>query len=269
MTLKHLTPAERPQTDDGKRRIRSTIQFPYSDLDDACAVAEAVQQNVGAGRCTEAQLAAWLEHDSVNSGTYRQKLSAARIFGLIENEKGSISLTPLGREIVDPASNKRARVRAFLAVPLYKAVFEKYNGMLLPPDVGIEHQMEELGVSPNIKDKARQAFQRSAQQAGFFHAGRTRLVLPADMPAPVVAQTAPEPHAQVEVDRKAPIPPAVDRAPSNGHGGGGAGGPTGIDPSIEIFIEELPKPGAVWPQNERAQWLRLIGKAFNRVYKDA
>ena len=101
----------------------------------------------------------------------------AQIFGLIEGRQ-KVSLTPLGREIVDPQRAADARARAFLAVPLYQKVFERYRGHLLPPDVGLERQMVDFGVAAKQRDKARQAFQRSAQQAGFFAQGRDKLVLP-------------------------------------------------------------------------------------------
>jgi hypothetical protein len=45
--------------------------------------------------------------------------------------------------------------------------------------------MARLGVSPKQKERARQAFQRSAEQAGFFQHGSDRLVAPAMSETPV------------------------------------------------------------------------------------
>jgi hypothetical protein len=77
---------------------------------------------------------------------------------------------------VDPHLGPQARVQAFLTVPLYKALFENYRGFTLPRDVALEQQMVSLGVATKQKQKARQAFQRSAEQAGFFAHGRNKLV---------------------------------------------------------------------------------------------
>jgi hypothetical protein len=65
-----------------------------------------------------------------------------------------------------------------MAVPLYSAIYEKYKGHLLPPMKALEREMLSLGVSSKQTDKARQAFERSARQAGFFEAGDDRLVRP-------------------------------------------------------------------------------------------
>jgi hypothetical protein len=55
------------------------------------------------------------------------------MFGLIETTNGNHKLTPLGRAIVDPQQEREARARAFLNVPLYKAIYDKYKGGVLPP----------------------------------------------------------------------------------------------------------------------------------------
>ena len=83
-------------------RERSTIQFPYNDLNDAVAIAKAVHENAGI-QCTIDQLAAYVKQ-SITSGAFRVRLSTAATFGLTENERGSIRLTDLGRQAADPWS---------------------------------------------------------------------------------------------------------------------------------------------------------------------
>ena len=58
---------------DGASRQRSTIGFPYMDLDDALEVASAIHDNVGQGECDEDQLAAWLQLSVKSSGFLRLK----------------------------------------------------------------------------------------------------------------------------------------------------------------------------------------------------
>ena len=89
-----------------------------------------------------------------------------------------MSLTSLGRRAADPAQRGSAGRDAFYTVPLYLSVFQKYTGHLLPPAAALEREMANLGVAKKQTSKARQAFERSAEQGGFFGQGRDRLVEP-------------------------------------------------------------------------------------------
>lgn len=243
------TPAERTQAK-LQQRERSSIQFPYHDLDAAIGVARAINENAG-GECGLDQLAPWLKHDTVSSGTFRTKLAAARIFGLIEVGRDRATLTPLGREIANPASEKRARVIAFLTVPLYSAVFEKYRGFLLPGPPGLENVMGQLGVASKQTATARQVFQRSAGQAGFFSEGRDRLVRPAERPG--------------KEAEPIPAPIHAKRSHDGGLDGDGGGGGT-LHPFIQGLLQTLPPPGASWPKQKRDQWLAAATGIFNLIY---
>lgn len=155
---------------------RSSIAFPYLDLDAGVEVARAVYNRSGLGGCDLDELAA--EMGQTMSGAFRLKTATAKTFGLVDREgKSGIKLTPLGQNIVT-TGERAARVTAFMNVPLYSAIFEKYKGHLLPPMKALEREMLSLGVSSKQTDKARQAFERSAKQAGFFEAGDDRLVRP-------------------------------------------------------------------------------------------
>jgi hypothetical protein len=79
---------------------------------------------------------------------------------------------------VDPQKLKDGKVRAFYAVPLYKSIYERFDGRPLPPAAALERVIVELGVSQKQATTARQVFQRSAKQAGFFEHGINRLVEP-------------------------------------------------------------------------------------------
>src|SRR5439155_17691916 len=148
--------------------------FPYAPLSDGERVARALHESFG-GSATPDGIAKVLGQKS-GSGAFRQKLSAARIFGLVATRPGQVSLSRLGRAVIDPEKQARARVEAFLNVPLYKAIFEKYQGDLLLPTASLSAEIEELGVSPKQAATARQVMFRSAEQAGFFARGPNRLV---------------------------------------------------------------------------------------------
>ena len=227
-------------------RERSTIAFPYDDLNDAILVARNVLDFGGA--CTNDQLAPRLGYSSVDNGAFRTRVGAARHFGLVTTSKDTLTITNPGREIVDPTIEARARVTAFLNVALYQKVYTDHKGFMLPPPAGLELKFVEYGVAAKQKDKARQAFMRSAEQAGFFQQGRDRLVVPA-LPVGHVAQPPPT--------------PADQRKDSGGSGGGGGD----MHPFIRGLVDTLPAPGHPWSDAERDEWLLAAKSIFALIYK--
>lgn len=226
-------------------RQRSTIAFPYNDLAAVEEMAHTVHGQVGNGECDDHQLAAWTDQSS-KSSAYRVQLSAAKMFGVIETPSpGHHRLTGLGKMIVDPQRAREARVQAFLNVPLYSAIYEKYKGGVIPPAAALERDVVGLGVAEKVKDRARRTLERSSQQAGFQEQGTNRLVKPgvADLPS-------------------APSPP-----PEEGNRSGGSGF-SGHDPMILGLFGRLPNAGAKWSKAERQKWLTTAENIFGLIYDD-
>lgn len=241
-----------PVDDGSDARQRSKIAFPYNNLGDAIEVAQAIHSHVGTGECDDTQLAAWLNLSPKSSG-YRIQVSAARLFGLVESGGGH-RLSPLGRMIVDPQREREARAKAFMNVPLYSAVYEKYKGGVLPPAAAFERDIVGIGVSEKQTSRARQIFERSAEQAGFFESGKTRLVMPG------VASRLAEDERPREEAREEDV--------NKGRGRGGDGSPPDVDPIIQGLLARLPTSGEVWPEAERKLWLQLLEGSFKLIYKD-
>jgi len=231
-----------------QERARSGIEFPYNSLDDAVTVVKAVQR-LGGNQCRLDSLAAELGHDTTNSGGFRQKVSAAKCFGLSSGSQGMVTLTALGGRIVDSAQEKAAKVEAFLTVPLYKAIYEEFKNGALPPPSGLEAKMVALGVPEKQKDKARQAFHRSAREAGFFAYGPGKLVYPA-----LGSQS-----AKKEED-------TPDTDPNKNKNGAGNNGGDGHHPLIDGLIRALPKQGDSWGLDARRKWLQAAAMNFDYVY---
>jgi hypothetical protein len=160
----------------GKDRLRSTIAFPYSSLVEAETIASALLRSWG-GSASQDQLAGGLGTNP-RSGTFRTKLGATRIFGVVEVTRGKVTLTDLGHRLADPESSDAAKVEAFMTVPLFSAIYDEYEGRSLPPDKGLEQKIADLGVSAKQTAKARQALQASAKRAGFFDTTPGRLIRP-------------------------------------------------------------------------------------------
>jgi hypothetical protein len=117
--------AAQSDQDGNEKRERSTIQFPYNNLDDAVSIAKAVHEDAGLS-CTIDQLAAYVKN-SLPSGAFRLRVSNASTFGLTENARGEVCLTALGRRVADSSQEAAAKIEAFLAVPLYARIYENYT----------------------------------------------------------------------------------------------------------------------------------------------
>src|ERR1700736_6493074 len=133
-------------------------------------------------------------------------------------DRREVRLTSLGRTIADSAQEPMAKVDAFLHVPLYRRIFEHHDGYTLPGAGPLERFMREVGVSPKQTGTARQAFMRSARQAGFFAHGEDRLVRPSFPSGPSTRS----------------IEPARDNEKEKSKNGGGDGG---YDPPRHPLIE--------------------------------
>jgi hypothetical protein len=240
--------------------VQSTIAFPYRDLEQGVAVAQAIH-NAGAVALSTDQLAGVMGLQA-GSGNFVLKVMTARVFGLVSYNAQKYELTDLGFEISekDDKRQKAAKAKAFLTVPLYKRTYDEFKGRQLPPRLGLEQAFVRYGVSAKQKEAARQAFEKSANQAGFFATGNDRLVEPI-----IAGGSAPPPR-----------PPADDEGGSNGNGGNGGSNrrrveseyeTSGLHPFIRGLLDTIPEPGTNWAMEGRAKWLQAAANIFDLIYK--
>lgn len=228
---------------DGKRE-RSTVVFAYTPLSDAVDIANAVARR--GHSCSQGELAAEL-NQQVTSGAFRNKLSAARTFGVIDSSRGSVSLTDIGLRITNTESHPQALVDAFMNVPLYRMIYDQFAGHSLPPDQGVEAAMRRLGVPEKQTTKARQVLYRSAELAGFFSHGRHRLVRP--------------------LASSLPTEPAVATVPENRHrSGADVAAPMAEHPLIKGLVAKLPAEGERFTPLQRRRWLEAAKVNLELIY---
>lgn len=255
-------------------RERSTIQFPYGDLNDAVEVARTLHGNGGAAGLP--RLASDLGYKGTYNGAFREKVAASRVFGITSMERDSLNLTDLGKRILMPEHAPQARVDAFLSVPLYRKVYEKFKGYSLPPDQGLNNLLQDLGVTVKVAGKARQSLKRSAEQAGFFSNGnRSQLIVPSgtsDSRTPFRADASQARHAVLTTDATAPSvgsgedsrnEKALSR--SEGHNGS-------LDPTIQGMLDKLPRAEVLgesckWDKARLDQWAAAFVAVLQVVYE--
>ncbi len=233
----------------GKRQ-RSSIGFPYMDLNEAITLARAIHNNVRTGTCSLEQLAPWVKQSPTSSG-FRSRLAAGRLFGLINADRSdALFLTELGRLVVDAKREREGRARAFLSVPLFSALHDKFKGSVVPPSAALEKELAALGVASTLTDTARRVMERSAEQAGFYEAGRDRIVMPGFTPS-----------AQREEEKP--------REEENGGGGNGGNGGDGLelDALLLALLKKIPTSGE-WPAAQRVRWFRTFAMNVSQIYDD-
>lgn len=232
-------------SDKGGKRQRSSIGFPYYDYGNCSAITMVIHSNVGHGECSLEQLSAWANRSSKSSG-FLSQVSASKLFGIIEegSEPGTLRLTKLGRQTLDPNTDKEAKAESFLNVPLFEALYEKYKGGVTPPHPALESEIVSLGVSVKQKTKARQVFESSAQQTGFRTAAPNRLVLPA---------TVVKPNGDPKVSPDGKGPKNFDQAK--------------LDPLITATLDRIPteKP---WSGKNRLRWFHTLAMNISQVYDE-
>lgn len=261
-TVRAVKDAE-PDPKAGKPRAKSGVGFPYWDLDSVVEVGKEMHERAG-GVCDNAQLATMLGYSGVSNGSFRTRVSAAKMFGIIEDtDDRKLRVSARGRRIVAPitaADGLSARVEAFLAVDLFKKVFDRYHGTTLPENVGLRNLLQnEYQVVPDRVAPTVRILLDSAEQAGLFKAAgnRTRMVMPLGPTAPTLA---PPPAAPAD---------APELSSRYGGGNGGGGGDDGIDPAILGLLKRLPVGGTPMTEKRRKALIDAFTNVVSFIYPDA
>ena len=126
-----------------KARQRSAFLFPAYGFNTALDIARRVEES-GGGSLSEETLAINLGLSAKSSG-FRLKSLAARQFRLIGKQGEILATTPVSKAIFKPTSNEDAQRgfrEAFMAIPLFKAVSERYRGQRLPDSRTLRNVLE-------------------------------------------------------------------------------------------------------------------------------
>lgn len=191
-----------------------------------------------------------------SSGAFRGRTGAGRMYGTVETEGHELVLTDLGRRACSPETEAAALAEAFLRVPLHQALYTRYarNGGKLPVESVIEADMMALGVPEAQVKIIRRVFLRSAETAGYFHAGKDRL----SRPLPADGEAAGGIQDPVETK---------DAGTDAGREGPDAG-MTLQHEWLRVLESKLPPEGEQFPRKQRQRWLELARVYIDLAYPD-
>ncbi|MGA7873263.1 MAG: hypothetical protein WCA22_20420 [Candidatus Binatus sp.] len=133
-----------------------------------------------------------------------------------------------------------------MSVPLYLKIFNTYKGGPLPKDDDLEAVIESFGVASKQTKRARQTFQRSAEQAKVFNEKKDRLVLPAGVSLDLTTPNGGKGRKMEQTITQT----------STGE----------INPLLASLLEELPASGE-WSREEHDLWARVFWRTVEKLVK--
>ena len=258
---------------------RSEMAFPYFSLDKSIEVPKLIHERAG-GRCGRGQLAGLLGYSGVKNGGFLTRISAAKMFGLIEENGDAITLTERAKKIlspVRPSDAEQAKLDAFLAVELFRKVFEDFDGHTLPAADGLSNLfLTQYKIVPNQVTPALRNLMDSADSAGLFRVAgnRSKLIRPIIRNDSTGAPPAPA-SAPAAADDDRQDDDGGNRGQRNttriGNGSGGQSGPdlSGVHPALIGLIQNLPAVGATLGPKRRAALIDAFKHTINFIYPEA
>jgi hypothetical protein len=261
-----------PQPDPkiGRPKPKSGVSIPYFDLAQSEVVAKTIHEQ-GGGACSREQLAPLLKYSGTNNGGFLTRVSAAKMFGLIEESGDTLRSTQRAMTILAPImpnDAERARIEAFLGVDFFRTFYEKFKGTTLPQEAGLKNLLENTySVVPGRVVPSLRVLMDSAEQAGFFKTtgNRSKMV----MPILGNAQGAVEAQNNTKNDGNSEQS-SVDQLRRKSGGGGGNDGTD--DPKIPAallgLLKELPQIGTVLQPKRRAALVGAFKSAIDFLYPE-
>lgn len=225
-----------------KTRQRSAYLFPAYAFATALDIARRVEEN-GGGALTEETLAVDLGL-SVKSSGYRLKTLTARQFQLLNKQGGGLSTTATAKAILKPTSSLDAQNgyrQSFMAVPLFRAVAERFKGQFLPDSQSLRNVLErEFQVDRARVQQAEKVLLESARDMQLLTRNEDKTYLTVSggnaLPAPAADEPPPPPPQPAAPPEREPAYDAPD-----GYGYGYARAP---QPAAAPYAGGEPAAGA-------------------------
>jgi hypothetical protein len=141
------------------------VDYPRRSLHQSLELAGAVD-SLG-GSCSEEMAANWLGRTGASGGAFNALIAAAVKFGVVESRKKTLATTPLYREF-KLAYNDEQRIHAlrsaFLSVPVFRRVYERFLGKSIPVDILDKLLIREFAVPEAVAARVGEYFLEGARR---------------------------------------------------------------------------------------------------------
>ena len=151
-----------------KDRVARGERAPYIDLVEAVQIIEACYDR--AGDEIPFDLFSEVTRNTASSSSFTRKMATCRNFGLITVSGNKINLTEVAERIFrprDPNERQAALKDAFLSIDLFRRIYDKYLGRILPQDEYLANTFSDY-VPPEEARKWVDRFVESANEAGLL-----------------------------------------------------------------------------------------------------
>jgi len=143
---------------------------PYLGLAEGFDLARLIYEQ-GGGQASY-DLMSRLTGNSSSSSNFVKKIGALKLYGLVAEQNGTVTLTDQGSAIVAPVSedsDRLAKRASFLGVPTFAKLFERHKGKLLPADEFLRNILEQdISIPRELSADWVKAFKDAAKAAGLL-----------------------------------------------------------------------------------------------------
>lgn len=148
--------------------------YPVNTFQNALDVARAVSDSGGANSDVQKSVIAHALQSSANSGAFIQRLSSAKIYGVIEGGRSGYRLSHDAKRYFFPSSDveKRNALLALLkAAPIFAEIIRRFDGNRIPSqDLLANVLLREFKIPASWKDRVARFFLKAASDTGVLDA---------------------------------------------------------------------------------------------------
>ncbi|MBI4825526.1 MAG: hypothetical protein HY807_03790 [Nitrospirae bacterium] len=144
------------------------LDYPHASFSKSLEMAEAIYE-LGGGCKIESCAHKMGKNDG---GGFRALMAAASKYGLITQNRGQLSITELFREYKLSYSENdanKAKQKAFLNVPLFHKIVQRFQSKNLPLDIFDKLLIKEFGVQEPIASRVAKYFVDGARSVALLH----------------------------------------------------------------------------------------------------
>lgn len=229
------------------------FRYPQYDLDQSVEVARKIAERGAGATVSLPELASFLGYKSTNNGAFITRLSAARLYGLIEGASSANAVSSRAAAILHPdypETALRGRLDAFKDVPLFAAFLDAFQGRPLPDDTGmINALVSRFKVPPKEARSVLTRLLASADQAGLFKVGGTGRMIEPSLGTVAGREATPAEPGPTQVIRPQSIT-------------AGRSFPKIIDGALDLMPS-----GPPWDEAEYQEWLSFFDQACRVYYR--